>query len=136
MFLDTLKTSFSNKLHSPMKITFLRLLPLAIILISTAAAKAQSQTTKSDKTLEINRRKIDSIDQQLIQLVGEREKCVKEIGIYKAKNHIVPLQAARFQEVLNNAIQTGAKEGLSAEFITQFMNAVHKESLRIEDALK
>jgi chorismate mutase len=87
-----------------MKIIFLCLLPLAIVLVSTAATKAQAQTTKPDKTLEINRKKIDSIDQQLIQMVGEREKCVKEIGIYKAKNNIAPLQAARFQEILNNAI--------------------------------
>jgi chorismate mutase len=61
---------------------------------------------------------------------------VKEVGIYKAEHHIAPLQAARFQDVLNRAIAAGAKEGLSATFITQFMNSIHEESLRIEKELQ
>jgi chorismate mutase len=61
---------------------------------------------------------------------------VREIGIYKAKHNIPPLQAARFQEIMKRSIAAGAKEGLSAEFITKLLNAIHEESLRIEEALK
>jgi chorismate mutase len=88
-----------------------------------------------DMTLDMHRKKIDSLDQKLIKVLGERERIVKEIGIYKAKNNIPPLQASRFQQILKRAIKAGKEEGLSEEFITEFFNALHKESLRIEEEL-
>jgi len=112
------------------------LLVLGISLFSISVARAQtipaSKQPAQKQTLDSARRIIDSLDNALLHTLGERERIVKEIGIYKAKNHIAPLQAARFQEVLDKSIATGKKLGLSAEFITQLMNAVHEESLRIE----
>jgi chorismate mutase len=106
-----------------------------ILFFSTARCQSQSKTADSTG-LSVYRAKIDSLDKALIQLLGERERVVKEVGIYKAEHHIAPLQAARFQDVLNRAIAAGAKEGLSATFITQFMNSIHDESLRIEKELQ
>jgi len=112
------------------------LLVLGISLFSISVARAQtipaSKQPAQKQTLDSARRIIDSLDNALLHTLGERERIVKEIGIYKAKNHIAPLQAARFQEVLDKSIAAGKKLGLSAEFITQLMNAVHEESLRIE----
>ena len=82
--------------------------------------------------LELSRAKIDSLDKQLMKVLGERERIVKEIGIYKAKNHIPPLQEARFKQVVAKGIAAGREENLSAEFVTELLNAIHKESLRIE----
>lgn len=82
--------------------------------------------------LDASRIEIDALDRQLIKILGERERIAKAIGIYKAKNKIPPLQEARFKQVIENAIAAGAAEGLSHEFITELMNAIHKESLRIE----
>ena len=89
-----------------------------------------------DTLLENRRAVIDSLDKQLFEILGTRERVVREIGIYKAKNNIPPLQAARFQQVLDKGIAAGNREGLSAEFCTELLNAIHKESLRIEEALK
>ena len=109
----------------------------AISAISCAKVFAQVKTNiSSDHTLDINRKRIDSLDKKLIEVLGERERIVKEIGFYKAKNNIAPLQAARFQQVVANGILAGQKEGLSAAFITEMLNAIHKESLRIEEAVK
>ncbi|WP_179414680.1 chorismate mutase [Mucilaginibacter sp. E4BP6] len=119
-----------------MKINYLGFNLFAALVITSATTQAQNNNKLKDTTIALNRKKIDSIDREMIELLGQREKCVKEIGIYKAKNNIPPLQAARFQEVLDNAIKAGAKENLSPEFITEFLNAVHKESLRIEEDLK
>ncbi len=108
---------------------------LLIALVSTFAisnAFAQLTIVTSKHDLDANRVKIDSLDNQLIKILGERERIVKAIGIYKAKNHIAPLQAARFKEVVDKSIAAGNKEGLSPQFITELMNAIHKESLRIE----
>jgi chorismate mutase len=114
------------------------LLILAMLPLLNTAAKAQSAQAKqgSDNTLEINRKKIDSLDRLLMEVIGAREKVVREIGVYKAKNHIPPLQAARFQQVLEKGIAAGKEEGLSAEFVTEILNSIHKESLRIEEEIK
>ena len=107
---------------------------LAICIVGNMSCQAQTDPKGGpDNTLEIQRRKIDSLDKQLIEILGARERAVKEIGIYKAAHHIPPLQPARFQEVVKKSIEAGAKEGLSAEFITRLMNDIHEESLRIEE---
>ena len=112
---------------------------IALAIICCLGTYAQSVPVKKeetiDVTLDMHRKKIDSLDQTLIKVLGERERIVKEIGIYKAKNNIPPLQASRFQQILQRAVKAGKEEGLSEEFITEFLNAVHKESLRIEEEL-
>ncbi|WPU95335.1 chorismate mutase [Mucilaginibacter sabulilitoris] len=105
----------------------------SLVSAQTTPMKA---TKSTDQSLQVSRKKIDSLDKALIALVGERERVVKEIGIYKAKNNIPSLQADRFKQVLEKSIEAGKKEGLSATFITELMNAIHKESLRIEDEIK
>ncbi|SEB18948.1 chorismate mutase [Pedobacter hartonius] len=113
---------------------------IAVLLSCQGSIYAQSVPVKKqetkDMTLEMYRKQIDSLDKTLIEVLGKRERVVKEIGIYKAKHNIPPLQAARFQQVLDRGIAAGDKEGLSAELITEVLNAVHKESLRIEEELK
>ena len=111
---------------------------LVCIAPMTVVNKALGQNTPANATdpvLENKRKDIDSLDKKLFEIIGARERVVKEIGIYKAQHHIPPLQAARFQKVLEKGIEAGKKEGLSEEFVTEMLNAIHKESLRIEDAL-
>ncbi len=101
-------------------------------LFSWSTCTAQQMTVNTKQDLDAGRVKIDSLDNLLMKVLGERERIAQAIGVYKAKNHIPPLAEARFKEVLNKSIEAGKREGLSAEFITELMNAVHKESLRIE----
>jgi chorismate mutase len=109
-------------------------------LLCCGIGYAQSTHTQlqinTKKDLDAGRVKIDSLDNQLIKVLGEREKIVKAIGVYKAKNHIPPLQEARFKQVVAKTISAGNKVGLSPEFIMELLNAIHKESLRIENAIK
>lgn len=115
-----------------MKSIFLASLILPACLLFSGIAHAQ----QPDATLAIHRKKIDSLDQQLIAILGERERVVKEVGIYKAENHIPALQKSRFREILEKNIKMGAQEGLSERLINKVMNAIHEESLSIERALK
>ncbi len=111
-----------------------------IFMLSLGIAHAQSKpmnlTISTQKDMDAGRAKIDSLDGQLIKILGERERIVKAIGIYKAKNHIQPLQEARFKQVVGKTMAAGNKVGLSPEFIMELLNAIHKESLRIENAVK
>lgn len=113
---------------------------MTVCLFSHTLVSAQETITKAPdgklNMLQVSRKKIDSLDKKLIELIGERERVVKEIGIYKAKNNIPPLQADRFKQVLEKSIAAGEKEDLSATFVTEMMNAIHKESLRIEEEIK
>ena len=101
-------------------------------LLGCCAAQAQSMPVNTKADFDAARVKIDSLDNQLIKTIGERERIVREIGIYKAKTHIPPLQAARFKQVVDKAKEAGKKEGLSPEFIEELMNAIHTESLKLE----
>lgn len=114
------------------------LLLVCLFNYSLVSAQSAPMTTPSSNnpTLQISRKKIDSLDKELIALLGERERVVKEIGIYKAQNNIPALQADRFKQVVEKSIEAGKKEGLSETFITELMNAIHKESLRIEEEIK
>lgn len=116
--------------------TIIVLFCIATGTLSSSTAYGQSAHAALDSTLIKNRAKIDAIDKKIIALLGERERAVRAIGIYKVKNNIPPLQAARFKEVLDKAIEQGKIEGLSPEFITELLNSIHKESLRIEDDIK
>jgi len=114
-----------------------KFLLVTLLIIGSDRLFAQSTSPSSTMNpLESNRKKIDSLDQQLIELLGQRELVVKEIGIYKAKNHIPPLQAARFQQVLDRNIAAGKNHDLSPDFVTEVFNAIHKESLRKEEEIK
>jgi len=111
-----------------------------VLIANLNCAFAQKPETvikiKPDSTLSVYRKQIDSIDNHLIHLLGERQRVVSAVGIYKAKNHIPALQASRFQEVVDKGIIAGKHEGLSAGYITEILNIIHKESLRIENLLK
>jgi chorismate mutase len=108
---------------------------LFIIGLTTCQAQINSKQI-TDNPIEIQRKAIDSLDKKLIEILGARERAVKVIGLYKAQHNIPPLQPARFQEIMQKSIAAGAKEGLSAAFITKLLNAIHEESLRIEGSLK
>nr|WP_294950347.1 chorismate mutase [uncultured Mucilaginibacter sp.] len=102
------------------------------ITLSLAAHSQAKSAAVINQELSANRKKIDSLDKLLIAVLGNRQRIVQEIGVYKKKNNVPPLQPARFKEVVDRAIAAGSKEGLSADFITELMNAIHKESLRME----
>jgi chorismate mutase len=104
----------------------------AVLALSFAASAQTKSAAVINQELSASRKKIDSLDKLLISVLGNRQRIVQEIGVYKKKNNVPPLQPARFKEVVDRAVAAGSKEGLSAEFITELMNAIHKESLRME----
>ena len=101
------------------------------LLLSLLAGKAQTVDT-----LGYYRKQIDTLDKQIIDLLGERMKAARAIGIYKLDHHIGVVQSARFEEVLNNAIRRGKDRQLSEAFIRALYNDVHAESVKQQEALQ
>ena len=105
----------------------------AFLPINKAAAQTNNQQTDS---LAVYRKMIDSLDHQLINILGNRMQVVTMIGRYKAKNNIPALQQSRFEALVKKNVEAGKPWNLSEQFIIEIMNAIHKESLAKEEALK
>jgi chorismate mutase len=75
------------------------------------------------------REQINHIDDELMQLIGQRMKIADKIGEYKRDNNITILQTNRWNTILTRAFQKGEALGLSKEFITKYYDAVHMESI-------
>ncbi len=75
------------------------------------------------------RAQINHLDDELMQILGQRMKVAEKIGQYKKENNITILQTARWNEILERAFKKGEKLGLSKEFITKYFDAVHLESI-------
>jgi chorismate mutase len=79
--------------------------------------------------LEKLRQQINHLDDELLQLLGQRMKIADKIGEFKKNNDITILQTNRWNEILERAYQKGDGLGLTREFITKYFDAVHMESI-------
>ena len=75
------------------------------------------------------REQINQMDDELLDLLGQRMKIADKIGAYKKTNDITILQTNRWNEILERAFQKGNFLGLSKEFIIKYFDAVHLESI-------
>lgn len=91
--------------------------------------KEDANSVSYHTALEAIRQKINQLDDELLQLLSRRMMFAEEIAQYKKANNITILQAGRWSEVLDNAIKTGEKKGLSKDFITKYYDAIHIESI-------
>ena len=85
--------------------------------------------------LEKLRQQINHLDDELIQLLGQRMKIADKIGEFKRNNNITILQTNRWNEILQRAFKQGGKVGLSKEFITKYLDAVHMESINHQNKI-
>jgi chorismate mutase len=79
--------------------------------------------------LEKMRQQINQLDDELMQLLSQRMKVAEKIGQYKKENNITILQTKRWNEILDRACKKGDKMGLTKEFVTKYLDAVHMESI-------
>lgn len=85
--------------------------------------------------LEKMRQQINHLDDELMTLLGQRMKIADKIGQYKKDNAVTILQTNRWNEILDRAYQKGDPLGLSKEFITRYMDAVHMESINRQNKI-
>ncbi|MHB1921623.1 MAG: chorismate mutase [Chitinophagaceae bacterium] len=102
---------------------------LAEILDGIIWRKETSDKLEFLTVLEKLREQISHIDDELLQLLGSRMKIAEKIGQYKKENNITILQTNRWNEILEKAIRKGDKLNLSKEFILNYFDAVHLESI-------
>ena len=84
------------------------------------------------KDLAFLRAEIDQLDEQLWDIIAQRVHVAREIGEWKRANGEQVLQPERYQQVLNQCLELGKQQGLSETLIHEVMDALHKESVRVE----
>jgi chorismate mutase len=81
------------------------------------------------------REQINQVDDELLLLLGQRMKIAAQIGSYKRNNNVTILQTNRWNEILERAFAKGEKLALSREFITKYLDAVHMESINLQNKI-
>lgn len=102
---------------------------LAELLGEIVWRKEDINSEEFHAALEKLRQQINHLDDELMQLLGQRMRIAEKIGEYKKNNNITILQTNRWNEILERAFGKGEKLGLSKEFITRYFDAVHMESI-------
>ena len=102
---------------------------LAEMLSEIVWRKEDSNSEEFHVALEKLRQQINHLDDELMQILGQRMKIAEKIGEYKKNNEITILQTNRWNDILERAFKKGDKLGLSKEFITRYFDAVHMESI-------
>lgn len=102
---------------------------LAEILDQLVWRREDVNSDEYHAALEALRQKIDHLDDELMQILGQRMKISEQIGRYKKENNITILQTNRWNDIIERASLKAEKLGLSREFITRYLDAVHMESI-------
>jgi len=79
--------------------------------------------------LEQMREVIDHIDEEIINLLANRMSIARDIGAYKKENNMTIYQDKRWNKIIKHSKDQAKKSGLSEEFIINYINAVHNESI-------
>ncbi|WP_245975159.1 chorismate mutase [Deminuibacter soli] len=108
---------------------------LAEMLDSIVWRKEDTVSEEFHANLEKLRQQINHLDDELMQILGQRMKVAEKIGQYKKDNNITILQTNRWNAILERAAAKGEKLGLSKEFITKYFDAVHMESINHQNKI-
>ena len=93
-----------------------------------------NNTTLKNK-LTILRKKIDGLDEEIINLLSTRMNTVEEIGNHKKNNDITILQADRWKKIINDRKKIAREAGVSEEFIQRILKIIHEESINIQTSI-
>lgn len=79
--------------------------------------------------LETLRKEVDLLDQHLLELIAARMHVVKRIGGVKEELGMDVVQEGRWRQVLDRGLVRGNDLGLSGDFLTKYLEALHGESI-------
>lgn len=80
--------------------------------------------------LEELRDLIDQLDEEIAHKLGARMDIAARIGDHKRKHQVAILQPERWERIMTQQLRLAVHLGLSGVFVREFMDAVHRESIR------
>ena len=78
------------------------------------------------------RLQIDSVDEQLMQLLSQRMELAKDIGALKHRNRWSLRSVSRWRDIIASRTDWGTQLGLSRDFLSKILTSVHEESIRVQ----
>lgn len=85
--------------------------------------------------LEPFRRRLDVLDEQIAELLGERFQVCREVARYKSEHEIPMMQPERVAQVRARYLQRGAQAALPADFTADLFELLIGATCRMEDEL-
>lgn len=102
---------------------------LSALLDKIVWKKNSSDSALCKSELERLRGTIDRLDDEIFTLIARRMEISDQIGKLKRNNNLTILQSGRWQEVVENVTLRAEELGLSKEFTTKILDAIHLESI-------
>ena len=96
-------------------------------ILNTLVIRDEKSSTEN---LTLLRQQIDQIDNELLECLNKRMRVSREIGQYKKEHRMPVLQAKRYDSIMKSRVALAVEMGMSAEFMTTVLSAVHEESVR------
>ncbi len=79
------------------------------------------------------RKKIDEVDEEIIELLAKRMPLVKEITAFKRSEGLELKDKLREQEIRDRLKKLAQEKGLSEEFVDRLYTNIFVESYRIQE---
>jgi chorismate mutase len=96
-------------------------------IISELVIRDMSISTEDISQL---RRQIDTLDNELMDLLAKRMRVCREIGQYKKEHNLTVVQQSRYNEILQKRGSEAEQCGMAADFIAHIFELIHAESVR------
>jgi chorismate mutase len=105
---------------------------LHILLEKLEVPLAGHEGSRDRDELEGLRLQIDSVDEQLMQLLSRRMDLARTIGGIKHRNRWSLLSVGRWRDIIASRTDWGSQLGLDPEFLAKVLASVHEESIRVQ----
>lgn len=99
-------------------------------LINSLIFRASLPTAPMQNRLQELRDLIDQLDEEIAQKLGTRMAIAERIGDHKRAHKVAIVQPERWDNIMERQLRLAVDLGLSAEFVKEFMDSVHRESIR------
>jgi len=96
-------------------------------ILSLLVIRSEKMTTEG---INVLRKQIDDLDNQLMDLLTKRMRVCREIGQYKKEHNMTVLQTSRYNEILEKRAAQGTLCGMAPSFVKTVFEQVHEESVR------
>jgi chorismate mutase/prephenate dehydratase len=106
---------------------------MRFLMLSFSAITLFAQNTDLAQALQPSRRRINAIDDQIVQLLNQRAQVVREVGLIKKRLHAPASAPGREEQVLQRA-SGQARAPLSASAVEAIYKAILAEMSAMEQA--
>ncbi|MEO8588845.1 MAG: bifunctional 3-deoxy-7-phosphoheptulonate synthase/chorismate mutase type II [Flavobacteriales bacterium] len=105
-----------------------------VLMESLIFRKAHPTPMMHDRLEEL-RDLIDQLDEEIAQKLGARMDIAERIGEYKLAHQVAILQPERWDRIVRRQLKLAAHLGLDPAFVREFMDTIHRESIRRQSAV-